>query len=106
VGRNTDTLVAGAQPIRLEDFNYARLTVDHLTNISDEEMQKCYIDLRPYMNPAPHRVPMQSSLSRMFQVGCFVTPRWGYAGAQGFWSCLFAFIAALPWSGSTKHCCG
>ena len=28
----------------------------------------CFMDLRPYMNPSPHRVPLEASLALMFQL--------------------------------------
>ncbi len=62
-------LVDGARSPQLSDFQYSDLTVDTLTNITDREMNDCYIDLRPYMNPSPQRATQQASLSVMFKVG-------------------------------------
>ena len=64
----SSAFVAGAQSVTLRDFNYARLRIDHLSNISEEELKNCHIDLRPHMHAAPIRVPINASLTQIFTV--------------------------------------
>jgi hypothetical protein len=62
-------MVDGAKSPELSDFQYSDLTADQLTNITDRELNECYMDLRPYMNPSPQRATQHASLSGMFKVG-------------------------------------
>ena len=60
--------VSGSQKIELKHFNYARLRVSHLSNISEAELKSCFINLEPYMHPSPVRVPLNATLHQIFNV--------------------------------------
>ena len=66
----TVNLVAGAKEPTMKEFRDAHprchIKLTHLT-ISEAD-RDCYMDLRPYLNPAPHRVPIHSTLSGIYQL--------------------------------------
>ncbi|KAF7639500.1 Chloride transporter, ClC family [Meloidogyne graminicola] len=66
-GRNS---VSNSKPVTLSDFSefYPRVESkisDLGLNSADE---RCWIDLKPFMHPSPHRVPLSASLNSIHQV--------------------------------------
>ncbi|KAI0238338.1 H(+)/Cl(-) exchange transporter 7 [Lamellibrachia satsuma] len=56
-------------PLKLKDFrDVYRQHISCLDVKLTEEEKKMYIDLEPFMNPAPYTVPLNASLPRMFRL--------------------------------------
>lgn len=60
----------GSKPVGIENFSefYPRVEskiADLGLTIADE---RCWMDLRPFMHPSPHRVPLSASLNSIHQV--------------------------------------
>jgi chloride channel 7 len=61
----------GQQPVALADFreNYPRyndVPIAELGLCRDDE--QCWLDLRPFLHPSPHRVPLGASLDSIFRL--------------------------------------
>ena len=70
-GANEDAqMVDGWRQPKLADFIYPDLAISKMS-FTREELDECYIDLRPYMNPSIQRVPRHASLSSIFTVSPF-----------------------------------
>ncbi|KAE9546098.1 hypothetical protein FO519_010690, partial [Halicephalobus sp. NKZ332] len=59
-----------AQAVALSDFrnNYPRFEVPIASLQLSERDMNCFVNLRPFLHPSPHRVPLNASLDSIFRL--------------------------------------